>query len=62
MKLFRPNPESKAYKARMERQEMMTVGVVSCKKCGATHKMLYKVNEDPKEYLCVDCMNENSDA
>ena len=52
------NPDSASAKAREEKRRMLNMGTVKCKKCGETSKTLYKVNEDPAEYLCVDCKNK----
>ena len=49
------NPDSASAKARAEKKRLISGGVVKCKKCGETSKTLYKVNEYPAEYLCVDC-------
>ena len=48
-----------AAKARAEKKRLLNMGTVKCKKCGETTKTLYKVNEDPAKYLCVDCKNKN---
>ena len=49
------NPDSESAKARAEKNRLINMGTVKCKQCGATNKTLYKVNEDPAEYICVDC-------
>ena len=49
------NPNSPSAKARAEKMAAITRGVVKCKKCGASRATLYKVNEDPAEYICADC-------
>ena len=49
------NPDSPSAKARRERELLFNCGVVKCKKCGESTKTLYKVNDNPKQYLCVDC-------
>lgn len=51
------NPDSASAKARLEKKRALDMGTVKCKKCGETHKTLYKVNDYPAEYLCVDCKN-----
>lgn len=49
------NPDSPSAQARREKKLLLERGVVKCEKCGETSKTFYKITEDPKQYLCVDC-------
>lgn len=56
---LRRNPNSKSAKTRAERRKLLTVGVVTCCKCGASKKTLYKRRLDKKEqYICFDCYSK----
>ena len=56
---LRRNPNSKSAKARESKRKLITGGVASCCKCGASKATLYKRLIGGKErYICKQCYSE----
>jgi len=57
------NPNSKSAKAREAKQKLLTVGTISCCKCGSTRNTILKRKVKNKtQYICRDCYKKTPEG